>query len=143
MVAAPLVALGLTHPEGHDLLGKAEQSVMLLLGVFLRPALLILGFLLSIVLANVAFRLSDYGLMAVIQGYLLSFAGMSGDVGGVQLATFVGLVGVMVLYTYLLMAVIDQSFSLTHLLSEKVLRWVGGPQINCQLLKQFQGCDKG
>ena len=34
MAAMPLVALGLTHPEGHDFLGKAEQAMMLLLGVF-------------------------------------------------------------------------------------------------------------
>ena len=43
MVAAPLIALGLTHPEGHDFLGKAEQAIMLLLGIFLRPVLMVVG----------------------------------------------------------------------------------------------------
>ena len=34
MVAGPLVCIGITHPKGHDLLGKGEQAMMLLLSVF-------------------------------------------------------------------------------------------------------------
>src|SRR6202041_1577984 len=43
MVAAPLVAMGITHPENHDFLGRSQQAVMLLLSVFLRPALMVIG----------------------------------------------------------------------------------------------------
>ena len=43
LVAAPLVAMGLTHPEGHDLLGKAEQSLMLMLGIFIQTATMLIG----------------------------------------------------------------------------------------------------
>ena len=34
MVAAPLIAFGVTHPDGHDFLGQGQKAVMLLLGVF-------------------------------------------------------------------------------------------------------------
>lgn len=49
MVAAPLVALGISHPEGqHEVLGKGEQAVMILMNVFLRPALMIIGYIAAI-----------------------------------------------------------------------------------------------
>jgi defect-in-organelle-trafficking protein DotA len=44
MVAGPIVALGVTHPEGHDAFGKGEQAIMLLMNVFLRPAMMIIGY---------------------------------------------------------------------------------------------------
>ena len=34
MIAAPLVAMAIAHPEGHDILGKAEASVLLFLSIF-------------------------------------------------------------------------------------------------------------
>lgn len=53
MVAAPLVALGVTHPEGHDAFGKGEQALMILMNVFLRPSLMIIGFIGGIALSYV------------------------------------------------------------------------------------------
>ncbi len=39
IVAAPLVALGIMHPEGpSEVLGRSEQGFMLILGVFLGRA---------------------------------------------------------------------------------------------------------
>ena len=54
MVAAPLVCLGLTHPEGHDFLGEAKQAMMLLLGVFIIPVLMVIGLFASTILSYVA-----------------------------------------------------------------------------------------
>lgn len=54
MVAGPIVGLGITHPEGHDAFGKAEASFTILMNVFLRPALMILGYIAGIVLSYVA-----------------------------------------------------------------------------------------
>lgn len=67
MVAAPLVSLGLTHPEGHDFLGKVEQALMLLLGVFLRPVLMVVGLLISMILCYVILRVVNYGFIGIIQ----------------------------------------------------------------------------
>lgn len=53
MVAAPLVALGVTHPEGHDAFGKGESAIMILMNVFLRPAMMIIGFIAAIALSYV------------------------------------------------------------------------------------------
>ncbi|MFA6302484.1 MAG: type IVB secretion system protein DotA [Legionella sp.] len=53
MVAAPVVALGVTHPEGHEAFGKGEPAIMILLNVFLRPAMMIIGYIAAIALSYV------------------------------------------------------------------------------------------
>lgn len=53
MVAAPLVALGITHPEGHDAFGKGEPAIMILMNVFLRPSMMIIGYISAIALSYV------------------------------------------------------------------------------------------
>ena len=51
-VAAPIVALGLTHPEGqNEVFGKAEQAIMIIINIFLRPSLMIIGYIIGIVLS--------------------------------------------------------------------------------------------
>lgn len=53
MVAAPIVALGVTHPEGHEAFGKGEHAIMILINVFLRPSLMIIGYITAIALSYV------------------------------------------------------------------------------------------
>ncbi len=53
MVAAPIVALGIIHPEGHDAFGKGEAAIMILMNVFLRPAMMIIGYIAAISLSYV------------------------------------------------------------------------------------------
>ena len=61
MVAAPIVALGVTHPEGHDAFGKGEAAVMLLMNVFLRPAMMIIGYISAIALCYVGVWIMNAG----------------------------------------------------------------------------------
>lgn len=66
MAAAPLVALGVTHPEGNDFLGQAQQALMLLLSVFVRPALIVIGLVAAILLSYVALSMVTYGFYGVV-----------------------------------------------------------------------------
>ncbi len=68
MVAAPIVALGITHPEGHEAFGKAEQATLLLLNVFLRPALMIFGLIFGIILSYVGLWLMNAGFQRILDG---------------------------------------------------------------------------
>lgn len=61
MVAAPIVALGITHPEGHEAFGKGEHAVMILLNVFLRPSMMIIGYIAAITLSYVSVWLLNAG----------------------------------------------------------------------------------
>jgi hypothetical protein len=120
LVAAPLVAMGVTHPEGHDLLGKAEQSLMLLLGIFIRPATMLIGFIFAINLATVAVSLLNIGFMNVFIDFI---SGSSSD----PLVSTINLVGTMLVYTYVMMSVLDQAYSLIYQIPDRILRWIGGP----------------
>lgn len=61
MVAAPIVALGVTHPEGHDAFGKGEPAIMILMNVFLRPAMMIIGYIAAIALSYVGVWILNAG----------------------------------------------------------------------------------
>ena len=136
MVAAPLVALGITHPEGHDLLGKAEQSLMLLLGIFVRPICMLFGMLMAIVVSELLLKLFQLGFLQI----LLSFFPRETVPELNQLAVI--LIGSLLIYVYVLMNVIEQSYSLIYIIPERILRWVGGPQDQSgvgQLAEQVKG----
>ena len=60
MVAAPLVALGITHPDGHDFVGKSTHAVMMLVGLFLRPVLMLIGLFASMILCQVSLSIILY-----------------------------------------------------------------------------------
>lgn len=137
MVAAPLVALGVTHPEGHDLLGKSEQAVMLLLGVFIRPATMIMGLLFAMNLAKVAVQLLDYGFL-----FVFTEIGNMNSAGSDGITNAFIMLGAMTVYVYVLMTIIDQSYSLIYQVPDKILRWIGGPQDSsstAQMANQVKG----
>lgn len=111
MVAAPLVAFGITHPEGHDLLGKSEQAIMLLLSVFLRPVLMVIGLIAGMILSKVVLRFLNSG-----------FFGIVFSVGDFNLFAFIA---VLVVYCMLLVTIVNQAFSLIYVIPDRVMRWIG------------------
>lgn len=139
MVAAPLVALGMTHPEGHDLLGKSEQALILLLGVFIRPIVMLFGLLMAIVVSQILIKLFHLGFLTVTVTILGEAISNNSDA-----LTELGVVvsGILLVYVYILISVIEQSFSLIYVIPEKILRWIGGPQEQSgigQLAEQVKG----
>lgn len=153
MVAAPLVAFGMTHPEGHDFLGRAEQALMLALGVFLRPVLMVIGYLSAIILSYIGFAIVNFSFGQVLVSSFTASSGTSSStqVGlnalpaiwdvvngsasagqsdhftGHDLSDFLLIPLLMIGYGLILIEVVNQCFSLIHVLPDMVLRWIGGP----------------
>ncbi len=119
VLAAPLVALGITHPEGHDFLGKAEQSIMLLASVFLRPMLMVFGLIFGIILSYVALSVFNRGFAIAVQ-FLTQYNG--------DLFSIVYQLAMMAIYTAAILAIVNRSFAMIYEVHNKVLRWIGGPQ---------------
>lgn len=151
MVAAPLVAFGMSHPEGHDFMGRAEQALMLALGVFLRPTLMIIGYLVGAIMVYVT---SSFLNMVLGQVFVSTYSqqyrtgvgdgldGMwdvltqSSDPGsqwvhgqftGNMISDAILVPVVLTIYSMIMIEVVNQCFSAIHQVPDMVLRWIGGP----------------
>ncbi len=82
MVAAPLVAMGVTRPEGHDFLGSSQQAVMLLVSLFVRPALMVIGMFSGMILCQVISGMILYTFSGFINDIFYVGAPISGAPGG-------------------------------------------------------------
>lgn len=119
VIAAPIVAAGMAKPHGHDFLGKAQQIVMMLAAVFIRPVCILIGFVFAILLYNVASVVLDYVYFPFIKQYVAT--SVLGQSSGMAISILL----IMMLYGYLVIAIIRYCFSLTYLLPSYVVRWIG------------------
>jgi len=135
MVAAPIVALGLTHPEGHDFLGRAEQSLILLLNLFVRPALMVFGLIAGILLSYVLLELVQQGAATMFMNVGLAKFGNSFSPLTLWKAmfssgySFLGpliFVILLTMYIFFIYQVTIKAFSLIYVLPNRILRWIGG-----------------
>ena len=117
ILAAPLIALGIAHPEGqHELFGRAEPALMLLVNVFIRPTFLIIGLLVAILLASAAVTLLNFT-FGIIEG--ATTGGLGASYGPVQSLLY------LCIYVSLVIAIINKSFGLITTLTDAVLRFIG------------------
>lgn len=143
MVAAPIVALGITHPEGEGPFGKGEQAIMVLMNVFLRPALMIIGYIAGIILSYVSVWVINAGFANVLtfmqgtnssqdlQWWPTKAASPNTqqaqtDLGFGDWAGAYGFFFSILVYTTTYLAVVQKAFTLISSLPDKVLRWIGG-----------------
>lgn len=135
MVAAPIVALGVTHPEGHDAFGKGEAAVLILLNVFLRPSMMIIGYIAGIALSYVGVWILNSGYdtaIGFIQQQNTSSATWgvndmpSGSGGYSDWAGIYAFFFSILTYTSMYLVLVQKSFTLISVLPDKVLRWIGG-----------------
>lgn len=115
MVAAPLLAIGLLSPHGQsEVLGRAEHAPMMVLNIFLRPTLMVFGMMAGLLLSFILAKLLNaafYNVVAsVIQGHDIGLFE-----GGVYIFTYAGI----------LIAMVNKSFALIHIIPDKVLGWIG------------------
>lgn len=116
MVAGPIVALGIMSPSGqHEILSKAEHGFMNLVGIFLRPSLMIFGLIASLLLAVVVVRMVNFMFWTIMGNTLIL-----GSVWGV------GFVIAVLIYMYIIVAALNKCFSLINTVPVQVMRWIGG-----------------
>ena len=123
MVAAPLVAMGMTHPEGHDLLGKAEQAIILTLGVFIRPACMVIGLFLAVSLLYIAMGYFNLGFISVLNPLLADIVSTNKNVNSFQI---ISVAVSLLVYAYVISEVVNQCFGMIYQVPDRVLRWIGG-----------------
>ncbi len=121
MIAAPLLGLAIAVPEGHDALGKAVNGFVLLIGVFLRPSLMLFGYFSGMILSYVSLWLINMGFFysagTIFQQMVKSDSGYS---------AFIFPFAVIAIYMGIVVFIIQKSYSMIHVIPDKILRWVGG-----------------
>lgn len=110
VVAGPIIALGIITPSGDEL-GKLEHALNLLANIFVRPMLMIFGFLLAGRVYRAIVTLIDFGMADVYNTINLS-------------SIFSPLVAMAVYVTFIL-SVTNTCFSLIYVIPDKLLRWMG------------------
>lgn len=118
MLAAPLVVMGITFPQGHDLLGSAQQAMALFLGLFLRAPLIIVGFFVGMLMLSISIKALSYGVIGL---GIQMFTENQPQIGDGFL-----LYGFMVLTLYITSILLMQAMGIMYKLPTKVLLWVGG-----------------
>lgn len=125
MIAAPLVALGITHPEGNQALGKGEHAVMLTANVFLKPSLMIFGFIGGISISYVGIWILNYGFTTTFYNTINGILTKGTIIGSIFALMGVPL-AMIIIYTILCITIVQRAFSLIHVVPDRVLRWIGG-----------------
>ncbi len=121
LVAAPVVALGIVYPEGHEVFGKAEPAIQIMLNLVLRPVLMVFGLITAIILTYLVIAISAKGFHAV--------ATQISNVYGTSSDSYVtGTLNLLLVFMYasFIGLAFYKCFSLIYILPDKILHWVGG-----------------
>lgn len=131
MVAAPLIALGIIIPS-EDEIGRAATGAMLLMHIFLRPSLMIVGFVMGTKLLYIGSGMLNFGFEYVL---LTQITGIG----------IFGAVAIVVLYCGLALTIVHECFSMIFIVPDKVMTWMGGQAEHSKVMenvKQVKGYEE-
>ena len=117
MVAGPIVALGMTSP-GQETLGKSQGAILMLLNVFLRPSLMVMGMVFG---AKMFDLFAIYFSNVMIQGF--DFIGRKAGFDawyGVVFFVF------WFFYAFSIIGIAQRCYALIYILPDKVIVWISG-----------------
>ncbi len=123
MVASPLITIAMAHPDGQEVMGRGEQAIILLVGVFLRPVLSLVGMLVAISFSAIAIELYNDIYLNIMPLYL--DVAYSSDLHPSLFVIFFAS-GFVILYVYALLVILEQCYSLIYMVPDRILRWLGG-----------------
>lgn len=115
IIAAPLVSVMKLAPGGDDLMGSSRPAYMLMLGLLLRPPLIVLGFICSLISVEYVLRLFNAVFFPVF------FASM-----GESMIGLVTMIAAVAIYFGVMNTILHKIFGLTHIVPDQILRWIGG-----------------
>lgn len=112
VLAAPVMAAMMIHPDSHDVVGRSGPGFMLILAMVLQPALLLFALILAILMTYP-------GAALVNQLFLQMVSGTVGNTG----VGLVGLVAFTALYLTMMILVMHSAFSLMAAVPDNVMAY--------------------
>lgn len=120
IAAAPLVAIGLIFPESKDeIWGRAAPAYMLVLNLFLRPSLMIIGFAAAMMVTWISVELLNIGFLTLM--YTSFF-----------IEDMFGFLTIVAAYIGVMITVVTKTYSLINVVPNKVLHWIGDQSMAVQ-----------
>jgi len=107
---------GVTHlaPDQDGVVGKMGQGYMLVLSLFLRPVLMVIGFVAAL------------SLMTPCLMFINAFIAFNGNAIGVGAAALIGKIVMISIYLKVVEEVMNKLFGLIHSIPDSILQWIGG-----------------
>lgn len=134
IVAAPLVLLGMVIPDGHAVFGKADKILQLLLMVYIRPFMTVVGFVFANATASLSVMLlyetaipmlnTQIGVWAA--GYAMMSTNNSGGHSSEMLTATITILA-LYMFVYIYYQVVTYSFSMVYKIPNAANRYLGMP----------------
>jgi conjugal transfer/type IV secretion protein DotA/TraY len=115
IIAAPLWAVMHLTPSGDDIMGGARNGYQMMLGVILRPVLILTGFLFALAASS---TLAGGFNKIFFPAFKLAMAGSV-----IGLGTSFAMIAI---YFGAMVWMLHTTFGLIHIIPDKLLRWIGG-----------------
>ncbi|WP_119342957.1 DotA/TraY family protein [Facilibium subflavum] len=125
LVAAPIMSLGIVYPEGHEVFGKSQPGIQMVLALMLRPVFMIAGLFIGMSLTYVVIHFSAQGFHAIASQIMQMLPPVTND--NTALYTR-GVVCLLIVFTYatFLGIAFNKCFAPIYMIPDKVLQWIGG-----------------
>lgn len=117
IIVAPLWAIMHLHPNGDDATGRGGNGYSMLMGLILRPALLVFGFIASIAISSVLGELIN-------KIYFQVFAFSGANING--WLAFITMLAGTTIYAVIMFSFIKKTHSIMHVIPDEILKWIGG-----------------
>ncbi len=127
IVAAPILALGFVTPAGDEL-GKVVPGLSIIANLFLRPSLMVLGFLFATKLYSGIVNFVNWGMA---DNYRL-----------LNNSTMLSWIPVLLMYTAFVVSLTNKCFGLIYILPDRIMRWLGGSSESTDVSQEMAATKK-
>lgn len=127
VIIAPLWGAMHLHPEGSKYTGKGQAGYSLLMSLALRPTLMIIGLIASLVIVQVFGMFVNYIFAIGMNVSLQPSDAVSSDITPSKLMYILALYGI---YMIFMMNMITKMFNIMTTLPDQILKWIGGSNGN-------------
>lgn len=119
MIAAPLWAVMHASPEGHEWSGKGAQGYMIVLGLILRPGLMIFGLVGAMIYLRVFLTFAAI-MMSIAVTSLDTAPGIGGFIGPI------GMLFLFAMFTFISVKLVNRALMMVNEIPSSIMKWVGG-----------------
>ena len=135
IIAAPLILIGILIPDGHAVLGKADKLLQLLVLIYIRPFMTVMGFVIANILASIAvimiyetaIPMLNAQVGAWAHGYVMVKTAGGGSNEANTMITAVVTILAMFMFIYMYYQVIIYSYALTYKVPYAVNKYLAIP----------------